>query len=208
MISRLVVGHPLPLANGSLKQINIKGQFIVAQEFMPLRNIGAKVVGTSTSAISMDSSMQANYSSYVTSKFALVKFYEVLAAEYPDIHVVTFHPGIGTVTLLNLQTIQFGADKCVVETDMFAKSEMSGLPMDTSLISLTPLTHLAVVSTDHMLAALPAHFAVWLVSPEAAFLRGKFVSTNWDVDELKARAKEVDSSLLLTSNILGWPFQP
>ena len=59
-----------------------------------------------------------------------------------------------------------------------------------------------------MLAALPAHFAVWLVSLEAAFLRGKFVSTNWDVDELKARAKEIEVSPILTSNILGWPFQP
>ena len=77
---------------------------------MPSRNNGAKVVGTSTSAISMDASMQATYSSYVTSKFGLVKFYEILAAEYPDTHVVTFHPGIGTVTLLDLGTIQFGAD--------------------------------------------------------------------------------------------------
>ncbi|KAK3669231.1 hypothetical protein LTR78_010885 [Recurvomyces mirabilis] len=150
-------------------EISINGQFMIAQAFMPSRNEGAKVIGTSTSAISMDASLQTSYSSYVTSKFGLVKFYEVLAAKYPDTHVVTFHPGI-------------------VETDMFVKSEMTGMPMDK--------------------ATLPSHFAVWLVSLEAAFPRGKFVSTNWDVNELKVRAKEIQDSSILTSNILGWPFKP
>ncbi|KAG4423647.1 hypothetical protein IFR04_003192 [Cadophora malorum] len=40
---------------------------------------------------------------------------------------------------------------------------------------------------------LPGHFCVWLASPEADFLHGKFVWSNWDVDELKAREKEVVS---------------
>jgi len=47
---------------------------------------------------------------------------------------------------------------------------------------------------------------VWLASPEAAFLRGKFVWTNWDVDELKAKEKEIRGTEMLTSNIVGWPF--
>jgi NAD(P)-dependent dehydrogenase (short-subunit alcohol dehydrogenase family) len=34
--------------------------------------------------------------------------------------------------------------------------------------------------------SLPRGFAVWLASPEAAFLRGRFVMSNWDVDELVA----------------------
>ena len=38
---------------------------------------------------------------------------------------------------------------------------------------------------------LPANFCVWLASPEGKFLDGKFVWVNWDVDELKARAKEI-----------------
>jgi NAD(P)-dependent dehydrogenase (short-subunit alcohol dehydrogenase family) len=33
---------------------------------------------------------------------------------------------------------------------------------------------------------LPGGFAVWLASPEAEFLKGKFVMSNWDVDELIA----------------------
>ncbi|TKA79238.1 hypothetical protein B0A55_06273 [Friedmanniomyces simplex] len=31
---------------------------------------------------------------------------------------------------------------------------------------------------------LPGQFAVWLASPEAEFLKGRFVWANWDVDEL------------------------
>lgn len=34
--------------------------------------------------------------------------------------------------------------------------------------------------------SLPAGLAVWLASPAAAFLSGRFVLSNWDVDELVA----------------------
>lgn len=45
-----------------------------------------------------------------------------------------------------------------------------------------------------MVAELPAHFLVWLCSPEAKFLNGKFVWSNWDVDELKDRAVEIEKN--------------
>ncbi|KAF5559917.1 reductase [Fusarium napiforme] len=44
---------------------------------------------------------------------------------------------------------------------------------------------------------LPAHFMVWLASEEAAFLKGKFVWTNWDAQELLSRAKEIESTMVL-----------
>ncbi|MCJ1369243.1 hypothetical protein MMC20_000453 [Loxospora ochrophaea] len=78
----------------------------------------------------------------------------------------------------------------IVQTQMVEKSGMT-----------PPKEHLDDVR-------LPAHFIVWLTSPEGKFLRGKFVWANWDVDELKARAKEIEETTILTSNILGWPFQP
>lgn len=34
------------------------------------------------------------------------------------------------------------------------------------------------------LASLSAHMAVWLSTPAAAFLHGRFVWANWDVEEL------------------------
>lgn len=33
---------------------------------------------------------------------------------------------------------------------------------------------------------LPGQFAVWAASNEAAFLHGRFVWANWDVDELRS----------------------
>ncbi|MCJ1338660.1 hypothetical protein MMC09_003949 [Bachmanniomyces sp. S44760] len=60
----------------------------------------------------------------------------------------------------------------IVETAMSAKSGMKMANYDTP--------------------ELPAAFAVWLNSPEAEFLRGRFLSCNWDVDELKARKAELE----------------
>ncbi|KAK9413579.1 putative Nadp-binding rossmann-fold containing [Seiridium unicorne] len=54
--------------------------------------------------------------------------------------------------------------------------------------------------------ALPASFNVWLASPEARFLKGKFLWCNWDVEELKAQAKELESSTKLNVGLVGWPF--
>ena len=50
---------------------------------------------------------------------------------------------------------------------------------------------------------LPAHFLVWLVSGEAVFLRNKFVWANWDVEELKVRADEIQRSSLLRVRLDG-----
>ncbi|KAH6684999.1 hypothetical protein F5X68DRAFT_136546 [Plectosphaerella plurivora] len=52
---------------------------------------------------------------------------------------------------------------------------------------------------------LPASFVVWIVSPEAEFLRGKFVWSNWDVEELKAKREQLLSSEDLTLGLIGWP---
>ncbi|KXH43071.1 short chain dehydrogenase [Colletotrichum simmondsii] len=41
--------------------------------------------------------------------------------------------------------------------------------------------------------SLPADFLVWVTSPEASFLNGKFVFANWDVEELKARKAEIEN---------------
>lgn len=47
---------------------------------------------------------------------------------------------------------------------------------------------------------------VWLCSPEAAFLKGRFLWANWDVEELKAMREKVEKDpVLLTMGLLGWP---
>jgi hypothetical protein len=60
--------------------------------------------------------------------------------------------------------------------------------------------------TVALTVSLPANFAVWLASPEARFLTGKMVWAHWDVDEMKARADEIKGGLMLTTNVIGWPF--
>jgi hypothetical protein len=60
---------------------------------------------------------------------------------------------------------------------------------------------------DLDLVSLPASFNVWLASPEARFLKGKFLWANWDVDELKAQAKEIEAGTQLSIGLVGWPFQ-
>ncbi|GFP56981.1 hypothetical protein ACSS6W_004475 [Trichoderma asperelloides] len=60
------------------------------------------------------------------------------------------------------------------------------------------------IKTDDV--SLPASFNLWLASPEARFLRGKFVWCNWDVEELKAQAKEIEEGTKLSIGLMGWPF--
>jgi hypothetical protein len=56
---------------------------------------------------------------------------------------------------------------------------------------------------------LAGHFAVWLCSEEAKFLRGRFVWCNWDVEELRTKKKLFDENpLLTTGNCIGWPYKP
>lgn len=55
--------------------------------------------------------------------------------------------------------------------------------------------------------SLPACFNVWLASPEAQFLKGKFLWANWDVDELKTKAKKLEAGPELKIGLVGWPFQ-
>jgi len=67
---------------------------------------------------------------------------------------------------------------------------------------------LLILSFFSRLADLPASFAVWLCSPEARFLKNKFVWANWDVDEMKARANQIQNSPLFTMGLAGWPVLP
>ncbi|TVY31512.1 Short chain dehydrogenase [Lachnellula subtilissima] len=51
---------------------------------------------------------------------------------------------------------------------------------------------------------LAGNFAIWTASPEAAFVNGKFLWCNWDVDELKESKEEIQGSSILTTNLEGW----
>lgn len=53
---------------------------------------------------------------------------------------------------------------------------------------------------------LPGNFFVRLTSPEAAFLRGKFVWVNWDVEEFKGMKDDIVKSELLDIRLKALSF--
>jgi hypothetical protein len=54
---------------------------------------------------------------------------------------------------------------------------------------------------------LPAHFIVWLLSAEAAFLRSRMVWANWDVEELKGMEGKITADpAFLNIGMQGWPY--
>ncbi|KAB5530424.1 cellulase signal transduction associated dehydrogenase [Coniochaeta sp. 2T2.1] len=53
--------------------------------------------------------------------------------------------------------------------------------------------------------SLPADFLVWVGSQEAAWLGGRYVFANWDVDELVARRGEIEEGTELTVGLRGVP---
>jgi len=47
---------------------------------------------------------------------------------------------------------------------------------------------------------------VWLSSPEASFLKGRFLWANWDVKVFKERRRDFEENpQLLTLGLTGWP---
>lgn len=74
----------------------------------------------------------------------------------------------------------------VVETEMFISSGLVGkVPEDYTNVKLT------------------ADFTLWACSNEAAFLNGRFLHVNWDVDELVQRKDEILEKKLLVSSLSG-----
>ena len=69
-------------------------------------------------------------------------------------------------------------------------------------------SHENILSWSHTLpfiATMPADTMVWLSTPEAAFLKGRFIWANWDVEELMSMAAEIEKDDLLTLSLRGWP---
>lgn len=81
------------------------------------------------------------------------------------------------------------------------------LSASKTTVSTITVCRVAYFEADFGLVSLPASFHVWLASPEARFLKGKFVWANWDVDELKARANDIEMSSQFCIGLDGWPFK-
>ena len=73
-----------------------------------------------------------------------------------------------------------------------------GVPTD---LALTMPKHLHSLLVDQ--PALAGGYTVWLTTPAADFLKGRYSSCCWDIDELVAKKDEIEAKNLLTCGITG-----
>lgn len=77
-------------------EVNIKGTFSTLQAFTPTAKADASVVSIGAAVATWSGEESKTWSSYVTSKMALLKLMEIYAAENPAIAVKTIHPGVSS----------------------------------------------------------------------------------------------------------------
>ena len=56
--------------------------------------------------------------------------------------------------------------------------------------------------------ALTGGVSLWLATPKADFLRGGFLSVNWDINEMEAHASEITDSKLTELGFLNAKLGP
>jgi NADP-dependent 3-hydroxy acid dehydrogenase YdfG len=166
-------------------EVNVKGNFNLVRAFLPHAVSDAVVLNTNTAAA--HAPYFAGMSGYSGSKMAGAKLFEYLHYEYPEMFVLNIQPG-------------------VIQTGMTAKAVEAGvdLPFDDGELDHAAYFNEAML-TSSVIVNLPASFMVWAASKEAKFLNGRFAWANWDVDELKAAAAEIEAGNRFTIGLLGWP---
>jgi hypothetical protein len=101
---------------------------------LPKRNANATIVGTTSCIINLDSAWLVGNAAYAFTKIAFTKAMDVFAAEIPDCHFVTFHPGTGKCPFIRRSAaVNALLTDSPVDTEMLEKSAMnvSGqLPLD------------------------------------------------------------------------------
>jgi NAD(P)-dependent dehydrogenase (short-subunit alcohol dehydrogenase family) len=158
-------------------ETNLKGSFTVAQSFLGHAAPEAVLINVSSGVAHIN--VNHDGSSYAVAKAAGIRFFSALAHEHPELTIYNLQPGM-------------------VITDM---AKEAGFGVDGA--ELTEEQKVLEQMVDEV--TLPAAFTVWLASPEARFLKGKFVWSNWDIEELRARKTEIEGGLL-DIGLVGWPF--
>ncbi|KAF2828221.1 oxidoreductase [Ophiobolus disseminans] len=163
--------------------INLQGNFNVATEFLRHAAKDAAIIDTNSTAAHLD--IAAAFSCYNVSKMAVARFYMSVQYEHPELSVFSIQPG-------------------AVATDMnkSAGYKPAKEGEDLEWKGVSKAADMLLGGYDD--ASLPASFMVWLASPEARFLKGKFLWANWDVEELKARKEEIEGTTLLSIGLQGW----
>lgn len=160
---------------------NLKMSTNITSAFLAHATTNAVIIDTSSNASHMDI---PNFSPYIISKLAIARYFSCLQSENPDLSVFSVQPG-------------------AVKTDMNRNAGYQEVKEGEEFMWDFPGAHLIAKHDD---VNLPASFYVWLASPEARFLRGKFVWSGWDVEELMAIREKIEGTSYLSIGLQGWPF--
>jgi NAD(P)-dependent dehydrogenase (short-subunit alcohol dehydrogenase family) len=165
--------------------VNLRGNFNVAKAFLAHCAKDGVIIETNSSAAHLD--IAPGFSEYNVAKMATARFWQCLQFEHPELSVFSFQPG-------------------AVATDM---NRQAGYKPDMDAADFTWEVSEEIKSLlgGYDDVSLPAGFILYLASPEARFLRGKYLWANWDVDELKAQAEKIEGTGYLSVGLQGWPFK-
>jgi NAD(P)-dependent dehydrogenase (short-subunit alcohol dehydrogenase family) len=172
-------------------QTNVAGSLWVAQAF--LRHAAKDAVVIAINSWGAHLSLNNAFASYCVAKLAVYRVWDTVAIANPELSVFHIQPGV-VLTEMNLS---------VGGAESFEDVKTDNGKYCSGLAAVAEEHHEADVD----LVSLPASFSVWLASPESRFLKGKFLWCNWDVDELKAQAKEIEAGTKLNIGLVGWPFE-
>lgn len=195
--------EPVAVANGDeyleAIQMNLAGSFWVAQAF--LRHAAPDAVVVAISSWAAHLSLNDAFSSYCVAKLAVYRLWDTVGLTNPNLSIFHTQPGV-VLTEMNLKVGGAASFKDIKTDD--GKWAGSLLFFHFPLLLFSFLESIAKLTVA--IVSLPASFNLWLASPEARFLKGKFLWCNWDVDELKAQAKEIEAGTKLNIGLVGWPF--
>jgi NAD(P)-dependent dehydrogenase (short-subunit alcohol dehydrogenase family) len=109
---------------------------------------------------------------------------------------LTVVPGFSSYSLSKLVTFQLQAFIGAENPNVTAVAMHPG-------IVKTDNTHPAFEPFAKDTPALPGGLGVWLATEQAAFLNGKYIESNWSVEDLVAKKEEIVSKGLLSIALKG-----
>lgn len=146
--------------------------------------------------------LRRGFENIVMGAFNAIQAFLPLAA--PDAKLVNVSSGIAHIMLIG-NVFNYAMNKlAVVRLFDFLAKENPGL----HVVQLQPGVIETEINAGRNLEGdvdeveLPAWFTVWLASPEAAFLKDRFVWANWDVAELQAHREELEENPMLLRVLL------
>lgn len=175
-------------------EVNVKGSINVLKAFLSENTASphASVINVSTASMH---TILAGQTPYGSSKLAAVRLFEVLQLEQPQMQVISVHPG-KVRTAMGLKPSTSGQNTSSVPWD--EGQQLVFPPRQYQYMMPEAATNWVLTIVE-----LSAGFIVWAASPEAQFLKGRFVWANWDIGQLKDMENDLQGSDKFTTGLYG-----